>query len=111
MINGDRSLLTRRTADRAPCTRSLRRYASGKLPYIQNSLSGYGSPPATKSHIHRDLNLLMRGHSLLKILEVNWNARTEDAWKPHPMFGKMTPKEWGKLLQIHVDYHLRQFAA
>jgi len=27
------------------------------------------------------------------------------------MFGKMTPNEWGKLLQIHVDYHLRQFAA
>jgi hypothetical protein len=26
-------------------------------------------------------------------------------------FGKMTPKEWGKLSQIHVDYHLRQFAA
>jgi hypothetical protein len=48
---------------------------------------------------------------LLKILEVDWSARTEDAWKPHPMFGKMTPKEWGKLLQIHVDYHLRQFAA
>jgi Protein of unknown function (DUF1569) len=41
----------------------------------------------------------------------NWNARTADAWKPHPMFGKMTAKEWGKLLQIHVDYHLRQFAA
>ena len=48
---------------------------------------------------------------LLKILEVDWNARTEEAWQPHPMFGKMTPKEWGKLLQIHVDYHLRQFAA
>ena len=48
---------------------------------------------------------------LLKILEVDWHASTEDAWRPHPMFGKMTPKEWGKLLQIHVDYHLRQFAA
>jgi len=48
---------------------------------------------------------------LLKILEADWNARTADAWKPHPMFGKMTPTEWGKLLQIHVDYHLRQFAA
>jgi hypothetical protein len=48
---------------------------------------------------------------LLKILEVDWNARSEDAWKPHPMFGKMTSEEWGKLLQIHVDYHLRQFAA
>jgi hypothetical protein len=48
---------------------------------------------------------------LLKILEADWNARTGDTWKPHPMFGKMTPTEWGKLLQIHVDYHLRQFAA
>jgi hypothetical protein len=47
---------------------------------------------------------------LLKILEADWNARTADDWKPHPMFGKMTVKEWGKLLQIHVDYHLRQFA-
>ncbi len=48
---------------------------------------------------------------LLSILEAAWNARSADAWKPHPMFGKMTPKEWGKLLQIHADYHLRQFAA
>jgi hypothetical protein len=47
---------------------------------------------------------------LLEILEADWNAKTADAWQPHPMFGKMTPKEWGKLLQIHVDYHLRQFA-
>jgi hypothetical protein len=48
---------------------------------------------------------------LLKILEADWNARTAEAWRPHPMFGKMRPKQWGKLLQIHVDYHLRQFAA
>jgi uncharacterized protein DUF1569 len=48
---------------------------------------------------------------LLNILEADWNARTANAWQAHPMFGKMTPKEWGKLLQIHVDYHLRQFAA
>jgi hypothetical protein len=47
---------------------------------------------------------------LLIILEAARNARTADAWKPHPMFGKMTPREWGKLLQIHLDYHLRQFA-
>jgi hypothetical protein len=48
---------------------------------------------------------------LLKVLEADWNARTVNAWKPHPMSGKMTPTEWGKLLQIHVDYHRRQFAA
>lgn len=48
---------------------------------------------------------------LLKILEVAWQARSRDAWKPHPMFGKMSVKEWGNLLQMHVDYHLRQFAS
>ena len=48
---------------------------------------------------------------LLTILEVAWNARTPDAWRPHLMFGTMTPEEWGKLWLIHVDYHLRQFAA
>ena len=48
---------------------------------------------------------------LLKILEVAWHARLPGDWQPHPMFGKMTPAEWGKLLQIHIDYHLRQFAA
>jgi uncharacterized protein YbjT (DUF2867 family) len=45
---------------------------------------------------------------LLKILGAAWNARTAEAWKAHPMFGKMTSKEWGKLSQIHVDYHLRR---
>src|SRR5437868_14203612 len=53
----------------------------------------------------------VRKGTTAKNLEADWNARTADAWKPHPMFGKMTPKEWGKLLQIHLDYHLRQFAA
>jgi hypothetical protein len=48
---------------------------------------------------------------LLKILEADWNARTAEQWKLHPMFGTMSPTEWGKLLQVHLDYHLRQFSA
>jgi hypothetical protein len=48
---------------------------------------------------------------LLKILDVASRARSAAGWGPHPMFGTMTVKEWGKLLQIHIDYHLRQFAA
>ena len=48
---------------------------------------------------------------MLKILDAAWNARSSDDWGPHPMFGKMTVSEWGKLFQIHIDYHLRQFAA
>ena len=48
---------------------------------------------------------------LLTVVEAAWQARTDAAWKPHPLFGRMTPRQWGKLLQMHVDYHLRQFAA
>src|ERR1700740_352048 len=48
---------------------------------------------------------------LLKILDAAWHARSPADWQPHPMFGPMTVEEWGKLLEIHIDYHLRQFAA
>ena len=48
---------------------------------------------------------------LIKILDTAWHARSPADWEAHPMFGPMTVKEWGKLLQIHIDYHLRQFAA
>jgi hypothetical protein len=41
----------------------------------------------------------------------NWHARSPDDWGPHPMFGKMTLSERGKLLQIRIDNHLKQFAA
>jgi hypothetical protein len=45
------------------------------------------------------------------ILDVAWKARSASDWGPQPMFGVMTPKQWGQLLQIHIDYHLKQFAA
>ena len=48
---------------------------------------------------------------LLKIVDAAWHARSPNDWRPHPMFGQMTLSEWGKLLQIHIDYHLKQFAA
>jgi hypothetical protein len=48
---------------------------------------------------------------LLTILDAAWKTKSAADWRPHPMFGKMTLKEWGKLLQIHIDYHLKQFEA
>ncbi len=28
---------------------------------------------------------------------------------PHPVFGKMTKQQWGRLVYQHMDHHLRQF--
>ncbi|MFT4112614.1 DUF1569 domain-containing protein [Silvibacterium sp.] len=46
---------------------------------------------------------------LILILETAWKKRSAKDWGPHCTFGRMSLREWGKLLQIHIDYHLRQF--
>ena len=46
---------------------------------------------------------------LTQIIDTACRTKSESDWRPHSMFGKMSLREWGKLLQIHVDYHLRQF--
>jgi hypothetical protein len=96
----DESCLTSRTALKWILVDSFPEQPVGlRLP------AGFKIPP------HATFAFDFEKAQLLKILEAAWNARTADAWKPHPMFGKMTVKEWGRLLQIHVDYHLRQFGA
>ena len=32
-------------------------------------------------------------------------------WPDHPIFGKMSRRDWGVLAYRHVDHHLRQFGA
>lgn len=46
---------------------------------------------------------------LIQIIETAGKARAATDWGPHPMFGIMSYKEWGKLVTMHIDYHLRQF--
>ncbi|SEW27773.1 Protein of unknown function [Chitinophaga sp. YR573] len=48
---------------------------------------------------------------LFGILEKAWQTKNDEDWGLHPMFGKLTRKQWGKLAQIHLDYHLKQFNA
>ena len=31
-------------------------------------------------------------------------------YQPHAAFGSFTKKQWGRLMYIHFDYHLKQFA-
>ncbi len=32
-------------------------------------------------------------------------------WTPHPAFGKLSGRAWGRLMYRHLDHHLRQFGA
>jgi len=31
------------------------------------------------------------------------------SFAPHPVFGAISPEEWGRLVYFHTDHHLRQF--
>jgi len=46
---------------------------------------------------------------LIEVIQTAGRATSAADFRPHPMFGRMSYKEWGKLLDIHIDYHLRQF--
>jgi len=35
--------------------------------------------------------------------------RNSSQLSPHPFFGPLTQKEWGKLIYKHLDHHLKQF--
>lgn len=47
-------------------------------------------------------------HLLIIRLHAFINA---DHFSPHPFFGKLKRKYWGRLAWKHIDHHLRQFGA
>ena len=47
-------------------------------------------------------------HSLLQLLE---QVKEGPDLGPHPFFGAMNRRYWGRLIWKHLDHHLRQFSA
>ncbi len=46
---------------------------------------------------------------LLTLISEFSNQRDKKDWDPHPMFGKFTYDQWGKMQYKHLDHHLNQF--
>lgn len=45
-----------------------------------------------------------------QLLEVTERAVQRQQWADrHPLFGRMSAREWGRLMHTHMAYHLRQF--
>lgn len=45
---------------------------------------------------------------LLRLLEL---VSEKDELSPHPFYGRLGKKDWGRLIWVHLDHHLRQFSA
>lgn len=47
----------------------------------------------------------------IEIINKACNSKSTDNWGDHPLFGRMSNTEWGRLFTMHIDYHLKQFNA
>jgi len=36
-------------------------------------------------------------------------CESKDPWPPHPLFGRMSTRDWDRLLYRHTNHHFRQF--
>ena len=62
-------------------------------------------PPTEHFDIEHEKKLL------IEIINKACNSKSTANWGPHPLFGKMSDNEWGRLFTTHIDYHLKQFSA
>jgi hypothetical protein len=46
---------------------------------------------------------------LRKLVEEFHALRDRKQWNPHPIFGVLTPEQWGQMQYKHLDHHLTQF--
>jgi hypothetical protein len=47
--------------------------------------------------------------SLKELIERFTERHAREEWAEHPVFGKLTKKDWGALAYKHIDHHFRQF--
>lgn len=63
--------------------------------------------PKLKVENPKDFNT--EKESLLELITEFSNQRDQKEWDPHPVFGKFTYEQWGKMQYKHLDHHLQQF--
>ncbi len=76
----------------------------------------YALPWPKGTNTPSQMNILNNGSSLPDIqhskqilLELLEKVQVIPRLKPHPFFGNMEKKDWGRLIWKHLDHHLRQF--
>jgi len=72
-------------------------------PFMKNM----PTPKAFKVTETVDFNL--ERDNLLKLIEKFYDLRDKQDWKPHPVFGKLSQEQWGKIQYKHLNHHLNQF--
>ena len=46
---------------------------------------------------------------IIDLVNKTHELKSRDSWNPHPIFGKLTHEQWGKMEYKHLDHHFKQF--
>lgn len=63
--------------------------------------------PALKAKEEKDLTI--EKTKLKQLVSDFYNCKNRKNWNPHPLFGKLTQDQWGKMQFKHLNHHLTQF--
>jgi hypothetical protein len=70
------------------------------LPTAPEMAQQYKGTPAKDFYTEREF--------LKKMMDI-FTEREGSKMKEHPLFGKLTKEQWGDLLWVHYNHHLKQF--
>ncbi len=66
-------------------------------------------PTVSRFKTEADKDFILEKPKLKKLIEELHSYKNRDDWQPHPVFGKMSKAQWGKMQYKHLDHHFRQF--
>jgi hypothetical protein len=64
----------------------------------------------TTLKVTKTFNFQTEKKLLFEILSKAFATKNNSDWQKHTYFGKMTRKQWGKLVMIHCNHHFQQFS-
>ncbi len=70
------------------------------FPEIDLAL-GNGTKPASFDSDIREL---------INLINEFTNAKEDFSWPEHSVFGKLSKKQWGRIVYLHLNHHLTQFS-
>ncbi len=79
-------------------------------PLMYNDKPWKKNIPTGKEFIIRDdVDFFKEKEKLLQIVSNFYQKKNQSDWPIHPVFGKFTKEQYGKMNYKHLDHHLTQF--
>ncbi|MAB57513.1 MAG: hypothetical protein CL524_08185 [Aequorivita sp.] len=66
-------------------------------------------PTASSFRVLEDKDFATEKVVLKKLIAEFHTKKNQTLWEPHPIFGKFSAEQWGKMQYKHLDHHLQQF--